>query len=88
MYVSIPRYRHKRHNLAILHHLSLIAAFQLCSTRLPPNHGLELHRSQLTLGVAQPAIVGDAGEVGLGNVNARVEVLPTPAPYLVRASPK
>ena len=42
---------------------------------LPPHHVLELAWTQLALGVAQLAVVGDAREVGVGEVDARVEVL-------------
>ena len=55
--------------------LLLPFAHTVCRSCLTPNHSLELGRSELAVGIAQPAVVGDADKVGLGDVDARVEVL-------------
>ena len=44
------------------------------------HHGLELPWAETTAGGAVRALAGDAGEVGLGQVDARVQVLPPHSP--------
>ena len=62
-------------NVSLCTKLLLPLANTVCRSCLTPNHSFELGRSELAVGIAQPAVVRDADKVRLGDVDARVEVL-------------